>query len=145
VRPTVPLSNAAGFTVTEFLVAICILMVGLLALLQSVNIAIQTNSSNLKRSGAALLADQAMGRLRVMPFANLTSNGLRNITEYSTLTYRSYAGLSYVNYSVYDKVTKLANDTTNNAFTKNVQVVVAWREKGVRKTHALTTVIGNVP
>lgn len=132
-------SNRGGFTLIEFMVAIVIMMVGLLALLQSVNIAIANNGSNKKRSEAVILADQAMGRERITPFANITSYGLRNTAEFATLTKKSYAGLGFVNYSVFDKVTKLATST------KNVQITVTWREKGVRKTHALTTVLADIP
>lgn len=138
---TARLNNSYGFTITEFLVAIVILMFGLLALLQSVNIAIQTNGSSKKRVAATQLADEAMGRVKAMPFTSISTNGLKTTTEYATLTKQ----LGFVNYSVYDSVRKLANDATNNAYTKNVQINVSWREKGVRKSHSLVTVIGNPP
>jgi type IV pilus assembly protein PilV len=139
VRIHARLNSLAGFTIVEFLVAIVILMFGLLALLQSVNIAIESNGSNKKRTGAAQLADQAMMRVRVMPFNSITTSGLRTTTEYATLTKKSYAGLGFVNYSVYDTVNKLA------ATTKNVQINVSWREKSVRKSHSLVSVVGAPP
>lgn len=130
-------SNRGGFTLVEFLVAIVILMVGLLALLQTVNMAIDANGSNKKREGAVLLADQAMGRLRGTQYASVVTNSLSG--EYPNLQKKSYAGLGFVNYSVYNVVTALASNT------KNVQVVVSWKEKGVRKSHALTTVMADQP
>jgi type IV pilus assembly protein PilV len=139
VRIYARLNSLAGFTIVEFLVAIVILMFGLLALLQSVNIAIESNGSNKKRTGAAQLADQAMMRVRVMPFNSITTMGLKTTTEYATLTKKSYAGLGFVNYSVYDTVNKLA------ATTKNVQINVSWREKSVQKRHSLVSVVGTPP
>lgn len=130
-------SNKGGFTLVEFLVAIVILMVGLLALLQSVNMAIDANSSNKKREGAVQLADQAMGRLRGTQYASVLTNSLSG--DYPGLKKKSYAGLGFVNYSVYNVVTNLA------ANTKNVQVIVSWREKGAHKSHALTTVMADQP
>ncbi|NVN99834.1 MAG: prepilin-type N-terminal cleavage/methylation domain-containing protein [Geobacteraceae bacterium] len=144
-RLIVRLNNPYGFTLTEFLVAIVILMFGLMALLQSVNIAIATNGSEKKRAAAVQLADQALGRVRVMAFSTITSNGLKTTTEYPNLTKSAYAGLAFVNYSVSDKVTKFANNSTVSVYTKNVQINVSWKEKGVRKTHSIATVIANTP
>jgi type IV pilus assembly protein PilV len=119
-----------GFTLIELMVALFIMMIGALALLQSVNLAIESNSSNKKRNDALLIADQAMGQERVKAFYLLTSAKLPNK--------RTLAGLGYVNYSVVEKVNKLAQSKT-----KNVQLTVSWRERGVRKSHSLTTVMSN--
>lgn len=73
----------SGFTLTEFLVAIMILMFGLLALLQSVNIAIESNSGNKKRAGAVQLADQAMARLKSSDYSTVITNSLS--AEYPNL------------------------------------------------------------
>lgn len=123
-------SNNTGFTLVEFMVAILIMMVGLLALLQTVNIAIATNASNKKRSDAVVLADQTMGQEKNKVFSALTSVVLNP-------NKKIYAGLGFVNYSVIENVTKMATTT------KNVQIIISWREKNVRKSHSLTTVIGN--
>lgn len=127
-----PYSNK-GFTLIEFLVAIVIMMVGLLALLQSVNIAIETNGGNKKRTQAVAIADQVMAQERSKAFTALTSA----VVSPNTKQYSAYAGLAYVNYSVVEKVTKIATTT------KDVQITVTWKDKKQRKSHSLTTVMGN--
>ena len=139
------INSSQGFTMIEFLVAIVILMVGLLALLQSVNMVIATNGSNKKRAVAVQLADRAMSSERVLVFSDLTTNGLRKVKvhqqngtdkfEYQYLTKASYAGLAFVNYSVVDQVTTLASNT------KNVKITVSWRDKGARMNHSLVSVV----
>ena len=124
--------SESGFTLIELMVALLIMMIGLLALLQSVNIAIANNASNKKRADAIRLADQAMGQERIRPFANLSAAPL-------SATKQAYAGLGFVNYSIVEKVRSLASNT------KNVSITVSWREKGVRKEHTLTTVIATPP
>lgn len=141
-------SDYRGFTIVEFLVAILILMVGMLALLQSVNLAIEANSGNKKRAAAAMIADQAMMRIKSMPFASISTGKLKTLTfrgsdnvttyyEYENQIKKSSVGLGFVSYSVYEKVNTLA------ATTKNVKVNVSWRDKGGRKSHSLVSVIGN--
>lgn len=125
----------AGFTLIEFVVAVCILTIGILAMLQTVNFSIVQNSSNKMRNDSILIADQAMGTERARSFDKINS---------SSSLVGNKVGLGYVNYSVVNSVTSLtghslASDQIPGA--KNLQVRVSWRDKQVRKTHSLTTTI----
>lgn len=70
-----PISNSGrgGYSLLEVMVAMLILMVGLLGLLQSVNIALEQNLRNTLREQAVALGEQQMNLLRTAPaFSNLT-------------------------------------------------------------------------
>jgi len=64
----------AGFTLTEVMVAILILTVGLLGLLQVFNVAMEQNMRNAYRSEAVRLAEDRVSRWRLLAFDNITAN-----------------------------------------------------------------------
>jgi len=70
--PTSP-SSEAGFTLIEVMVSIIIMMIGLLGLLQAINVAMQHNLKNQLRDEAVRLADDRMNSLRARPFDQITS------------------------------------------------------------------------
>lgn len=122
------LQTEKGFTLIEFLVALVILMVGLLGLLEVINLGIRQNMGNKLRNDAIMLADQVMSVQRVRAFADISATKAKQITN---------AGVGFVNYSVVKDVSTLS--TTS----KNVAVNISWRERGQKKTHTLSTVIIN--
>ena len=65
--------NSAGFTLIEAMVAIIIMMVGLLGLLQSVNLAIEHNLKNHLRNEAVLIAEDSMNRLKITPYDSISA------------------------------------------------------------------------
>jgi len=125
----------AGFTLIEFVVAVGILAIGILALLETVNFSIIQNSSTKMRNDSILIADQAMSTERARSFDNINS---------SVSLVRNKVGLGFVNYSVVNTVSSLTGHSLASdqiAGAKNLQVRVSWRDKQVRKTHSLTTTI----
>jgi type IV pilus assembly protein PilV len=118
------LHTEEGFTLIEFLVAIVILMVGLLGLLTALNLGIKHNTGNKLRNDAIMLADQEMATQRVSNFAGIAATNQR-------------VAVGFVNYSVV-KVVSILSTTS-----KSVAVNVSWRERSMKKTHSLSTVITN--
>ncbi len=114
--------NNEGFTLVELLVAILILMVGMLGLLQSVNIAIQSNMQNQLRNEALLVADSSM--------ANELAKGFDAVSTSTQNVYGPPRRVlnAFISYSV---------ARTGQAFqnSKEVDFRVSWRYKGVRYTH----------
>lgn len=120
-------SDSRGFTLIEFLVAIVITMVGLLALLQSVNIALNHNLQNQLRNEAVALADQQMARELAKGFENVsTSNKNTNESRQIVNGFKNFSvvrtGLQYQN-------------------SKEVRYNVNWDYKGVRYTHDTAGII----
>ena len=126
-----------GFTLIEFCVSVLILMVGLLALLKTVDLSISQNDTNKMRNDAVLIADEVMSRERVRPFAQ--------ISTYTTPRTRSINyGLTVKNFSVAKQVTAMPPSPAT-ATSKNVQLTVSWQNRGITKDHNLTTVISDLP
>lgn len=120
--------NNKGFTLIEFLVAIVIIMVGLLALLQSVNIAISHNLTTLFRNQAVMLADERMTLEKTKPFdcistTTISSSMLLNVNN------------AFKNYSV----VKIGSSMTTN--TKSIEIDVVWKHKGTRYIHTISSLV----
>ena len=62
-----------GFSLVELLVAMIIIIVGLLGLLEAVNVSMQTNTQNQLRNEAMQIGDGEMNGLRVKPYALVSS------------------------------------------------------------------------
>jgi type IV pilus assembly protein PilV len=68
VLAAISMQNKSGFTLIEVLVAIVIMMVGLLGLLQSVNIAIEQNFRNQQRDEVVRVGEGVMNEMRAQAF-----------------------------------------------------------------------------
>ena len=120
------MQNESGFTLVELLAAIVIMMVGLLGLLQSVNIAMEYNLKNQMRGEVVRVAQDAMNDMRSRPFDSVIAetttvpSSLRNINR---------------NYTVKRSVISAGTDVS-----KQYQVDVKWKYKNVSTTHSVMTV-----
>jgi type IV pilus assembly protein PilV len=119
-----------GFTLLEFLVAIVIIAVGLLALLQSVNLSIAHNLTNIFRNQAVMLADERMTLEKTKPFdciSTTTSSTNISLTVKNANTFKNYS------------VVKIGSSITNN--TTNVEIDVIWKYKGTRYIHTISSLV----
>lgn len=123
-------SNNRGFTLIELLVAMVIMMVGLLGLLQTVNLALMHNLTNQLRNEAILVADEQMALEMTKPFALISTNATANIK----VVPRNIA-IALKNYSV---VKTGANVSVN---TKSVAITVGWKYKGQAYTHSISSML----
>lgn len=113
----------------EVLVAMVILMVGLLALLQTINLAIVTNTQNEMRTQATAIAEERMAQRKSLPFDSISTGVKRS--DSVPISMRS----SFINYSAFyfgDKIT----DTS-----KRLNVGVRWHYKGNSYEHVVTTIV----
>ena len=127
----VPKDNQ-GFTLIEFLVAILILMVGLLGLLQVINVAMNSSRENKMRAEAINMADQLMATQRILPFAAVLSK--------NSSCFVKAGGISFGRYSI-NRVVGTGITGGTSTTTKSVTIGVAWRSKGKKQTHFLSSVI----
>ena len=122
----ISMQNESGFTLVELLAAIVIMMVGLLGLLQSVNIALEHNLKNQMRGEVVRVAQDAMNDMRSRPFDDVISDtttvpsSLRNINR---------------TYAVKRSVISAGTDVS-----RKYQVDVKWKYKNVSTTHSVMTV-----
>jgi type IV pilus assembly protein PilV len=121
--------NNKGFTLIEFLIAIVILMVGMLGLLQTVNVAIKANMQNQLRNEAVTVADRWMGHELAKGF-----DGVSTASKAENAPRRILNG--FINFSVARTGTVFQN-------SKELDYRVSWRYRGVRYTHNIGSVISN--
>ena len=119
--------DEAGFSLVELLVAIVILMVGLLGLLQAVNVALHHNMNSQIRNEATIVADEMLALELAKPFDLVsTANGNKNIVK-------PVLG-GFKNFSVARSGAEFSN-------SKQVNYAVMWRYKGVRNIHETSSII----
>lgn len=125
-------SDKKGFTMIEVLVAMVILVVGMLGLLQAVNLAIETNVKNIMRDEAVFVAEEQMSRAKIPTFANITCTGQKTIgvQKATRSIFKTYSASKTVDVATSDR-------------SKRIQVGVAWRHRGIRYEHLVSSVIGN--
>lgn len=121
--------NRSGFTLIEFLVAIVILMVGMLGLLQSINLAMQKSVENALRAEAIIIADEEMGHKRAKTFTALSSP-----QTVSSRVLRSARGIQ----KSYSTTVTLTQPTDRS---KQIIVNVSWKNKGVRSNHGISSIV----
>lgn len=122
------IDNQRGFTLIEFLVAIVILMVGMLGMLQAINVAMDKNLENVLRTEAVMLADD-----RMMEYRSKAYSSVRVSTDSKSFD-RDLRGI-HKRYSTQEIITQ---PTTQS---KQVDIRVSWRKKNTRYSHSLSSVI----
>lgn len=123
------LRNDKGFTLIEMLCAMFILMIGLLALLNSIAVAMNSNMGNVLRDESVRIAEQYMNDLRSAPFDSLSS-----AAPTTSATTREFRGVSKA-YSVVTEVNDLSADA------KGLIVTVSWTYKDNPGQHSISSVV----
>jgi type IV pilus assembly protein PilV len=114
----------------EVLVAMLILMVGLLGMLQVINLAIRTNMQNEVRDRAVAIAEDQLAREKSLPFDQILSAGEEIINVPSKIRSAS------VNYTV----TKRVDDVGNS---KKIDIGVRWQHRGDNYEHVVSSLVTN--
>lgn len=128
------LNNKDGFTLIEFLVALVILMVGMLGMLQAINLAMDKNLESVFRNEAVMLADETiMTEVRNKSFESVSTTVA---SPPKTGALRNIQGI-FKNYSVQ----KIVSQPT--AKSKEVVINVTWKKKDVPYSHSVSTVISS--
>lgn len=122
--------NSGGFTLVEVMIAIVIMIVGMLGLLQSINIAMEYNLKNHLRDEAVFVGEKYMNELKGKTFAT------------ATITYPLISTASRIRgvnkkLMVETSSTQLADNAQGT--TNQLMVVVKWTYKGVEYQNRVTT------
>lgn len=120
-----------GFTLIEVMMAILILMVGMLGLLQAINLAVETNLRNQIREEAVYVGERVMHELRGKAFDNI-SVAPTPTAIYTYGTYQVPSRLRGVSrtYNV-SRRSRVLSIVDTKAVTKELTVLVTWTYKGV--------------
>jgi len=123
----------SGFSLVEVMMAILILMVGMLGLLQAINLAVDVNLRNQVREEAVYIGQRVMSEMRGKGFDNIS-------TPPPPLTTQKY---TYSDYQIPSKLRGASRSYTVSRsstvismvnllpVTKQLEVVVKWTYKGV--------------
>ena len=126
----ISMHNESGFTLVELLVAMTIMLISLLALLHSVNIAMEYNLKNQLRGEAVRVGEEAMSNMRNRTFDTVSAttmvipSRLRNISR---------------SYTVKRSIVAIPNPTST-VVSRQYQVDVKWVFKNVSTTHSIVSV-----
>ena len=120
--------NNGGFTLIEVLVAIMIMTVGMLGLLQAVNVAMEHNLRNQMREQGVYVGAQVIKEMRGKPFGTV-------FTELTSIPMKNLRGMS-TKFDVERKAAKLGDET------EQYDVTVKWTYKGRSYQNHVVTVRG---
>lgn len=127
--------NSQGFTLIEFLVSIVILMVGLLGLLQAVNLALHHNLTTQFRNEAVTVADEFLSRETAKSFDLISTATSSPSAPLGLFTTKRKVSTAFKSYSVERRGTDISS------FSKQVNINVIWRHKGSRYLHESTAIV----
>lgn len=127
--------DSHGFTLIEVVMAMLILMVGMLGLLQAINLATEVNIRNQVREEGVSVGERVMNEMRGRGFDNISVAS----TPSQLYTYATYQVPSKIrgasrSYSVTRSsrvLSPLSPTPTNPPTTKELAVLVTWKYKGV--------------
>jgi type IV pilus assembly protein PilV len=123
VSPTTSSKNNSGFTLVEVMVAIGIMMVGVLGLLQVVNVAMEFNLKNHLRDEAVYLGERYMNELKGQGFDAI-------VDTYATISsaskVRGTGKKMYV-----DRLSQVMSSDSGGPTSRQLVVTVRWKYKGV--------------
>ena len=121
----------SGFTLIEVIMAMFILMIGMLGLLQSINLAMEVNIRNQVREESVYVGNRVLNEMRGRGFDNISVAA----TPTDTYTYSTYQLPSKIrgasrSYNV-TRSSRVLSTVGSLPATKELAVVVTWSYKGV--------------
>jgi type IV pilus assembly protein PilV len=122
--------NESGFTLIEFLIAVFILMVGMLGLLQVINLALEKNMESILRYEAIVLADDVMLEQRAKTFIDIASVAKAGKPRNIRGIFKSYSAIVTV--------------TSPSANSKQINVEVSWKYRNAVKNLGVSSSVSQI-
>lgn len=126
-------TSKEGFSLIEFLVAMIILTIGLLGLLQSVNLSINHNMQNEIRNIAVTLADEVMSEHKKQGFDALDDGNIKETIE----------RLVVKTNKTFNVETDILQVSKAADSSKQITVTVTWDYKQNNYSHSISSIISN--
>lgn len=132
------INDKSGFTLLEFLVAMIILIIGLLGMLQGINLALSQNTKTALRNEAISVADELMTKTRTDMYSNINDISAASMP-------REFTVRKFRNTSTHFIVTQAVQTVTSSAFSpsrsKEIVVDVMWNYKNTISSHSVSSVV----
>lgn len=125
--------NNKGFTLIELMAAMVITLVGLLGLLQTINLSMEHNLRNQLRDEATLIAEGWMGNLKVRAFDQISGV---NRPKFSARQVPSNLRGGSFQYSVFRPCSSMGTGA-------KLKVRVIWNYKGTPFSHEVNSLRSN--
>lgn len=124
------LNKDRGFTLIEVMMAILILMVGMIGLLQAINLTMEVNLRNQVREEAVYVGEKVMNEMRGRGFDNISVAAIPS-QSCSYQTYQIPSRLRGIN-RTYDvtRSSRVLSIVDSKPATKELTVLVNWTYKG---------------
>jgi type IV pilus assembly protein PilV len=124
------LNKDKGFTLIEVMMAILILMVGMIGLLQAINLTMEVNLRNQVREEAVYVGEKVMNEMRGRGFDNISVAAIPS-QSCSYQTYQIPSRLRGIN-RTYDvtRSSRVLSIVDSKPATKELTVLVNWTYKG---------------
>ena len=147
------LGGITGLTLIEVMIALVVALVVFLALMQTAVVGIDSNTRNLLRDEAVMIADQRMSEMRNRPFSDLDLNGatdpdpltIPTIDEDQLQTgdIEGAMRLRKIRNIIGEQLNVLTDITidTLDADIKQITVSVSWVWKGETYNHTIVTIL----
>jgi len=129
--------NDRGVTLIEMIIALVLLLIVSLAMMQTGNLAIQTNLANALRDEAVNVAEARMNELRNELLTSTATSTLLTQTAglvSDSTTTRSFRAASF-QYTLSRQVSDIGTDA------KQVTLNVTWTHQGASHSHSITTIL----
>lgn len=126
--------NSGGFTLVEVMVAVLIMMVGLLGLLETINVSLQHNLRNNLRDEAVTVGERYMTSLRGKAFTNLSA------TPYPVVDAPSKIRGGSKNYRIERTWQDIASDDSGPT-SRRLVVVVKWAFRNATSVNTVVSVV----
>jgi type IV pilus assembly protein PilV len=128
------IKNSSGFTLIEVLVAIVIMMVGMLGLLETINVSIQHNLKNQLRGEALRVGERYMADLRGKTFSAYSDS-------YTPTSYSSKIKGISKSYRVERMAQPIAFDSNGNKTSRQLKVTVKWSFRNQSSVNQVVSVV----
>ena len=133
------INNTSGFTLIEFMVATLILMVGLLGLLQVINVAMERNLETAFRNEAIVIADDIMMTQRGKNFDSIVSLP-KELVSPTAVNFKRDVKVGNI-FKRYFAAVTVTNPTANS---KQISVDLTWKYKSIDKSHQVSSAVSKL-
>ena len=131
------LANRNAFTLIELLIALVILVVGLLGLLQTINVAMERSVETIARNEATVLANERILQCSSLNFNDIVFNKWTTISRAPQGVFKNYSVQTVTIYLTNPPSTRLSQQPAST----RIDVNVTWKVKNSRYTHSASSVV----